>query len=222
MKVTQDQIIKENSIETDQKPSRQARITKGRIYKEVFELMLTQNFDKITVSILEKRLNLTRGAIFYHFSNKDEIIVLTIKHYANQINDILFPTPPTIQPSLESYIIAQNKRLEDLFVWIKKESNTINPAYAIMNFYIQCRTYFPALHCKIHEALTMEEYGLTLIITNAIQKKEIKDIIPPHKMAKIFINLYLSIYFRESDDNHTSCPRNPQIMDMYDMIKLKK
>lgn len=218
--------IEETTISKDKKYCRQkqSKNTKERILKEVFKLMLTQNVEKITISVLEKKLNLTRGAIFYYFSNKDEIIEMTVQHYITQINNIFLANPKSVQKSLESYINMLNEELQNFVEWLKKEANILTPNIAFIHFYIQGETHFPFFSEKIHELLTIEEYNLTQTIKNAIKNKEIKEIASPHEIAKIFINMYISILFRTNDiTKNTIIDKkflNQQTKTIYNLLKI--
>ncbi|WP_235343066.1 TetR/AcrR family transcriptional regulator [Bacteroides pyogenes] len=51
------------------------------ILKEAFKLFLQKNVEKVKVSELERVNKLQRGAIFYHFKDKETIFRDTIKQY---------------------------------------------------------------------------------------------------------------------------------------------
>ena len=47
--------------------------TKNNILLQAFKLYLANNVDRVTVEDLEKNTGASRGAIFYHFQNKENI-----------------------------------------------------------------------------------------------------------------------------------------------------
>lgn len=203
---------------------KQSNNTKEKIFKEVFKLMLTQNIEKITISILEKKLNLSRGALFYYFSNKDDLIEMTIQHYITKISDMFFPEQISVHNSLENYIEDQNIRLQNFLEWLKTENSISKPCFAIMNFYIQTKTFFPNLEIKMYEFISKEENHLAEVILKAIQNKEIKDFASPVEIAKILINLYISMLFRSSslsaNDDKDDIFLSHQTKSIYNILKV--
>ena len=51
------------------------------ILKEAFKLFLQKNVEKVTVPELERVCKLRRGAIFYHFKNKEDIFEKAVELY---------------------------------------------------------------------------------------------------------------------------------------------
>lgn len=51
------------------------------ILKEAFKLFLQKNVEKVTVPELERVTKLQRGAIFYHFKDKEAIFKDAVKQY---------------------------------------------------------------------------------------------------------------------------------------------
>lgn len=51
------------------------------ILKEAFKLFLQRNVEKVTVPELERVTKLQRGAIFYHFKDKETIFKEVIAKY---------------------------------------------------------------------------------------------------------------------------------------------
>lgn len=174
---------------------KQSNNTKEKIFKEVFKLMLTQNIEKTTISILEKKLNLTRGAFFYYFSNKDNLIEMTIQYYITKISDIFFSEKTSEHNTLENYIEDRNIRLQNFLDWLKTENSISKPCFSIMNFYIQAKTFLPSFETKMTEFIAREEHHLVGILAESIQNKEIRNCASPAEIAKILINLYISTFF---------------------------
>ncbi len=55
--------------------------TEEKILFEAFKLFLIKNFEKVTVSDLEKALGLSRGAIFYYMKTKEELFRRVVDKY---------------------------------------------------------------------------------------------------------------------------------------------
>ena len=61
------------------------------ILKEAFKLFLQKNVEKVTVPELERVTKLQRGAIFYHFKDKNAIFEEVIERYFFSSLNIFYP-----------------------------------------------------------------------------------------------------------------------------------
>jgi AcrR family transcriptional regulator len=57
--------------------------TRENILREAFRLLLTENFEKVTIRDIERVTDRTRGAIFYHFKDKQMFLL-----FASSVNFI--------------------------------------------------------------------------------------------------------------------------------------
>lgn len=60
------------------------RNSRDLILKEAFKLFLQKNVEKVTVPDLEKATGIQRGAIFYHFKDKETLFIEAIEHFFSQ------------------------------------------------------------------------------------------------------------------------------------------
>ncbi|MFT0573948.1 TetR/AcrR family transcriptional regulator [Bacteroides thetaiotaomicron] len=63
------------------KKTKRGKNSRDLILKEAFKLFLQKNVEKVTVPDLEKATGVQRGAIFYHFKDKEALFVEVIDQY---------------------------------------------------------------------------------------------------------------------------------------------
>lgn len=97
------------------------------ILKEAFKLFLQYNIEKVTVPELERVTKLQRGAIFYHFKDKEAIFKEAIETYFFSPLNIFFPIVPDGIHSLKEYWDKKNEHLIKIQSWFIKEKIPISP-----------------------------------------------------------------------------------------------
>lgn len=95
------------------------------ILKEAFKLFLQKNVEKVTVPELERVTKLQRGAIFYHFKDKEAIFKDAVKQYFFSPLNIFYPINSNNVHSLEEYWDKKNEHLNKIQNWFEQESSII-------------------------------------------------------------------------------------------------
>lgn len=101
--------------------------SKDLILKEAFKLFLQKNVEKVTVPELERVTKLQRGAIFYHFKNKEAIFKEVIEIYFFSPINIFYPVNSDNVHSLKEYWAKKNSHLDEIHNWFYREGIPINP-----------------------------------------------------------------------------------------------
>lgn len=103
------------------------------ILKEAFKLFLQKNVEKVTVPELERVTKLQRGAIFYHFKDKEAIFKDAVKQYFFSPLNIFYPINSNNVHSLEEYWDKKNEHLNKIQNWFEQESIPISPYSAFFH-----------------------------------------------------------------------------------------
>ena len=111
------------------------------ILKEAFKLFLQRNVEKVTVPELERVTKLQRGAIFYHFKDKETIFKEVIAKYFFSPLNIFFPVIPDEAYSLQEYWNKKNEHLVKIQSWFDQEEILINPCSAFFHIAGQANLY---------------------------------------------------------------------------------
>ena len=136
------------------------------ILKEAFKLFLQKNVEKVTVPELERVTKLQRGAIFYHFKDKEAIFKDAVKQYFFSPLNIFYPINSNNVHSLEEYWGYWSR-----YIYINRYMNAPKPVYENLLRLVQEKDYFVLTtnvdHCfqkagfdKHRMFYTQGDYGL--------------------------------------------------------------
>lgn len=127
--------------------------SKDLILKEAFKQFLQKNVEKVTVPELERVTKLQRGAIFYHFKNKEAIFKEVIEVYFFSPLNIFYPVNSNNIHSLEEYWKKKINHLDKIQNWFYQEGIPINPYSAFFHLVEQANLYLPTFKQDMHNLL---------------------------------------------------------------------
>lgn len=58
---------------------------KNKILEETYHLIVTQGYDKISLSKIASAVSIQKSSLYYHFSSRDEILLSTVEKYYKDI-----------------------------------------------------------------------------------------------------------------------------------------
>lgn len=145
------------------------------IVKEAFKLFLQKNVEKVTVPELEQSTKLCRGAIFYHFKDKEAIFVEVIENYFFSPLNIFYPLCPDQIDSLEEYWEKKRKHLERISAWFKEEELSLNPYSAFFHLTEQANLYVPSFGKRMMELIDSDRLCWKQVAQsdNTVRKKQL-------------------------------------------------
>ena len=194
--------------------------TKERILEEAFKLFLNNNFEKVSISDLEKSIGKTRGAIFYFFKNKEEIFNEVIDKYIiktqNPSEKFNFDDNISLEQFIYLYVNGINATMSKML-----SLSVVNIYKGYFSLYMQASRIFPDF-AEIMTRNSVEEINLwEKVISRAIQSKEIKEVNTRH-YATLFRSCFLGLAF----DRCLCYGLNTEELfliyqDIYHQIKLK-
>jgi AcrR family transcriptional regulator len=167
--------------------------TKDRIIEEAFRLFLNHNFEKVSISDIEKAVGKTRGAIFYFFKNKEELFNEVVNTYIVKIQDpsakFHFDENISLKQFIHQYINGINTTMS-----LMLSLSVVNIYKGYFSLYMQASRIYPNF-VEIMTRNSMEELNLwEKVIARAVQTKEIKPIDTRH-YATIFRSCFLGLAF---------------------------
>ncbi len=194
--------------------------TKERIIEEAFKLFLNHNFEKVSISDLEKAVGKTRGAIFYFFKNKEELFNEVITTYIIKMQNPSEKFKADDNVSLEQfiylYINGVNMTMSKML-----SLSVVNIYKGYFSLYMQASRIYPDF------AETMTRYSLDElnlwenVISRAIQNKEIKAVDTRH-YATLFRSCFLGLAFDRSLSYGLNTEELMAIyQNIYNQIKVK-
>lgn len=123
------------------------------ILKEAFKLFLQNNIEKVTVPELERVTKLQRGAIFYHFKDKEAIFKEAIDTYFFSPLNIFHPLRPEKTHSLDEYWKQKMEHLNRISAWFKKERVAFNPYFSFFHLAEQASLIIPSFRKRMAELI---------------------------------------------------------------------
>lgn len=112
-----------------------------------------KNVEKVTVPELERVTKLQRGAIFYHFKNKEAIFKEVIEIYFFSPINIFYPVNSDNVHSLKEYWAKKNSHLDEIHNWFYREGIPINPYSAFFHLVEQADLYLPTFKQDMYNLL---------------------------------------------------------------------
>lgn len=135
------------------------------ILKEAFKLFLQKNVEKVTVPELERVCKLRRGAIFYHFKNKEDIFEKAVELYFFSPLNFLYQHNIENIDSIEGYWIKKNDHLNYIQNWFDSEQVLVDPFIGFFHIAWQANLYIPTFKKKMMELLEADKDNWVRIIS---------------------------------------------------------
>ena len=155
---------------------------KAAIVRESFKLFLAQGYDAVSFTDIERAAQVTRGAIFHHFSGKEDLF----KHVANQIIHAFLEEVDygaeylTSQTPLKDFMETSLAIIERRMTYFLKEVDERVTAASFMSF---------ILYLKDHHETWSEAINLSK------DRGEIRPDTDTTMLAETFNHLYLGLSF---------------------------
>jgi len=121
--------------------------TKAKILTRVLPLFLVNNYESITIALMEDATRITRGTIYRYFENKEDVFNQAIVQYYDSPLNVLFSLKPE-QHTLESYWKLKIQQLKSAYEYLR-EYDVFTDALAISQIYygayLQLCSFYPKM-----------------------------------------------------------------------------
>lgn len=191
------------------------------ILEKAYNLFLLNNFEKVTISKLEKSCEKIRGTIFYYFANKQEL-------FEAVVDEIFFPSLSLPNEVLE---IAVSSSFQSFInIYINPEDriiNSIKSRYHIKdanmgcyNFIIQASQYYNNFQEKYRVIINKDTAAWNYAIrkaqdTNEISRDEKVD------FSTLFIFMSSGVTFRNCFGKEFATDQTIPSIKLYNLLKKK-
>lgn len=196
--------------------------TREKIILKAFVLFSTKQYDEVTYSDIERETELTRGAIIYHFKNKQALfdeVVETILH--KWLQRVTIPNLPlNDEHILKLFILAFIDHYKTNVKFMAGQGiKNINLSYFIFETSAYC--YFNDFEKRSRQIQEVELNLWTLIVRQAMEVGEIVDTIEPEVLAAMFMNLGLGFgRYTAKEENCCNIEKlHSLFFSLYDLIK---
>lgn len=162
-----------------------------------FKLFLSNNYEKVTIGMIEKESGITRKTLYRHLGSKDKLFIKVCGKFIFDTQDVEKKIAASPGMSLHDFILTYVAGVNATMV--KMLSLSIVNIYKNYFFLImQASNYYPGFKERII-ALNMSEYNCwKKILTSAVKSKEIKSNIDIDAVATQFRCVFLGMSFEHS------------------------
>lgn len=175
--------------------------TENRILAGAFQLFLEYNYEKVSTSLLESKIGLTRGAIFYYAKNKKELFRDVIDKYVLEKQDVKNKMSSvniehiTLFNFLNDYIDSAKNNIESMRDMVQDESQAYGAYFRLL---YQSQLYYDGFSEIISRKFEEERSMLGKVISNAIATGEIRPDLEPAEIAHHIRFIFTGYSFEES------------------------
>lgn len=191
--------------------------TREYIIDEAYRLFLTQSYEAVSISDISNAVGFTKGALYHHFKNKEELFRAVIdKHF------------PLTSLRLEDENISLKEYTElciDHIHNILKETVTSNEEFTPVNFLALVANSFRHYEgfAEIKSSIIENDVEKArVIISNAIKRGEIRDDIDISVIASQYLSLSIGLagdFIRNNSVESAIKSLRDQLTQLYYLLK---
>ena len=160
---------------------RNAQATKNTIINESANLFNTQGYKATSISDITKATGLTKGAIYRHFENKQDLE----KHALQRLSKVMFGEIGTTIKEAKTF----STKIEAIFSFFENYMNT--PLYEggcpVMNAAVEADDANPILREQACAMLQQFKNAVSTLIENGIKNNQVKPNIDVDFYSTVFI-----------------------------------
>ncbi|MDE5774409.1 MAG: TetR/AcrR family transcriptional regulator [Muribaculaceae bacterium] len=200
---------------------------KETLFNAAFKLFLLKQYKGVTLADIEKETGMTRGAIFYHAKNKEDLYRKVVKRYWIDRQNLkkkmdLPEESSSLKDFIYSYTASIAKTMNGLHSLLA--GCTVQQAsQAYLSFLMQLKQTAPDLHDEYLSNRTNELFIWNDVLRAAVASGEISEDIDTYAFAQTFLYVFYGQTFWEALDNGLNVEllrRN--YLKIYDAIRVKK
>lgn len=168
--------------------------SRQRILLEAFRLFATMPYERVSFSVMEKEIGISRGSMVYYFGNKEGLFREVLKTLVLDVSSVM-SVPNAYKLSLCSFynyfietIIKQQSQISDIGV------ANINEAY--LRIENSALSYIDHFKEYGNQWYNEERMVWKTVIENAVSTGEIKPDVNPEILSHVFEDCYLGSAFK--------------------------
>lgn len=168
--------------------------TRLSILQASYKLLLHNNYEKVTIPDIEKESKLSRGAIFYYFENKQQILAEVVRlYYLKHFYDYDFSCFKNKQMPIRHFIRLYKSPFKRIIQEITDLFDIPNPEKAFCHFTIQAGMMYPEFYEKMSK-LSYDEYEKLKKIIFYLSGNELPEEETNKLLTKVYDKDYTDIF----------------------------
>jgi len=191
--------------------------TKDFILEEAFKLFLTHSYEGVSISQLSNAIGMTKGALYHHFKNKEELFTMVVDKY------LLIPSVEADieNVSLLEYIQISADHAEKIIHSMFKNSVVLSP-FDYISLFADAFRHYQGYNEMMGEFIEKEIEKIRIVLKHAIQRGEIRDDINVSVVASNFFSFSMGLagsIVRKYEIEHTIEILKEQNFEYYKLLK---
>jgi TetR/AcrR family transcriptional regulator, transcriptional repressor for nem operon len=190
---------------------------KEYIIDQAYKLFLNKSYEAVSISDISKSIGFTKGALYHHFLNKEELFKAVIDKYLNIIG--LGDIKEDI--TLAEYIEANIANIEQIVQTARIDDQPFIPVN-YLSFLIDALRHYPGYMVENENLFNSEIDKLKIVLDQAVKNGEIREDIDTSVIALNFFSISVGIvanFFRQHSPDDAIRIFQSQMIEFYKILK---
>lgn len=195
--------------------------TKDYLLLEAFKLYVSKPYDQVTFTELEKATGLSRGAILYHFKNKESLFNAVIEYFVlkgSSVSDSISESCDDLLEFIKKFISGCKLEVQKY-----RSFGIYNMNLAKFHIEFHALSYYKDMQEIAKKWIDDEKIKWLNILSKAATNNEIKDDLNLDILASMFVNIYQGSAFSgvSRPKGYDIALMEKEFMVLYNLIKTK-
>lgn len=191
--------------------------TREYIIDQAYRLFLSRSYEAVSISEISKAIGFTKGALYHHFKNKEDLFKAVINKYL----PIEKYFAPATDITLKEYIEVSVKSADEIVHKIFGNNLGFIPL-TYLALFIDAFRHYPEYAKEKERLIQGELEKIKIIIIKSIEKGEIRKDINPDFMAMNFLSLSIGIAGNLVQNYSTELAIDMLRNQLYELYKIMK
>jgi AcrR family transcriptional regulator len=191
--------------------------TKEYIIEQSYKLFLNKSYDSVSINDISQAIGLTKGALYHHFINKEDLFKAVCDKYLSVIGLVEFKTDISVAEFIQSSIDHIRKIVNTICI---DELPFIPANY--LSLLIDALRYYPGYDEESAKFFSRVIDNLKVILDNGIKTGEIREGIDTYVAALNYFSISVGIVanlFRENSRFEAIETAQAQMIELYKLLK---
>jgi len=175
-------------LHTDRSVSLNMENTKEFIIDEAYKLFLDHSYEAVSISDISKAIGFTKGALYHHFKNKEELFKCVVDKYLYIPDSIVDVETVSLSEYIQIGIAEAEKIIKKLFSF-----TLVFKPINYMSMFSDAFRHYPGFAELKGEFINNEIEKTKKILENAIKSGEIRDDINTSLIATNFFSINMGL-----------------------------
>ncbi|MCX7986045.1 MAG: TetR/AcrR family transcriptional regulator [Bacteroidales bacterium] len=193
--------------------------TRDYIIDKAYELFLNKSYEGVSISDISEAVGMTKGALYHHFTNKEDLFKAVIDKY------LVFPN---VQVDIENTLLSKfNELIVDEIHRMLRNMFAPHVKFIPIHYITMISDalrHYPGFKEEKEQYIEEKTQMISKIIENAIKRNEIRSDINTETLARLYLSIAMGlagnlIIKNYSVDESISLLRD-QLNQIYQLLKV--